>query len=99
MSPSAIDKGSLLPYTILTLLIVAAVLAIWLAIQNRGMSSVLTATATLIAGISFYILNTMVTLKASKQTVSLPVEITVDRSNKFIGAHVYSVKQSQRSHV
>jgi len=87
----------LLPLTILVLLVLSAALVIVFSGLNRGNRAVLTATATVVAAIVFYVLNTATSLSESRRSSTFVVELAVDRLTNFLGADVYSLQQSVRA--
>lgn len=87
----------MIPLAILVLLLASAVLVCVLGFQNRGNHNVVTASATLIAAIAFYVLNSLTSLSESSRTVSLPVVLSLDRSKNFVGADLYSLRQTTRA--
>jgi hypothetical protein len=86
-----------MPNLLWVLLPLSVVLISVIAIQNRGNQNVLFATATVVGAIVFYVLQLATSLAESRQVAKFAVEITVDRSTNYIGAAIYSLKQSTRA--
>ncbi len=92
-------KQNAIPLLIGILIILLCLCVVPFAWKNRGNSTVVTSSVTLIAAIVFFLLNTWVSLNGSKSVNSFAIEITIDRSNNFIGSHVYSMAQTTRLNV
>jgi len=87
-----------IPAILVTALSISAGFAFWFMFQNRGNKEIIFATTTMTGAMIFYLLQVFLGFSEDKRSTSFAIEITVDRSTNFIGAHVYSLQQSMRAH-
>jgi hypothetical protein len=88
-----------MPIFLWTLLFLFVFFIVLVGYQNRGNQNFLFATATVFAAIAFYSIHLSTSLRENKQVVRFPVELTIDRSNNFLGAQFYSLNQSGRARI
>ena len=84
-------------YWIIVTLIVSVALVLWFMCHNLGNKEIVFATATVVSAAVFYGLQVFLGLSESKKVAGLMNEITIDRSTRFAGAHLYTLNQSHRA--